>query len=89
VGDRFGSGRLLLESCGQKDRVRRVFDGRCGQQIRIGRDVVDRFKFEHFSLERCGRHVPIGTVHMERGDKTHLHEHLINGGGTRHYKLLQ
>jgi hypothetical protein len=62
--------------------------GRCGRQIRIRRDVGDRFKFEHFSLERCGQHVPIGTVHMERGDKTHLQEH-INGGGKRHYKLLQ
>jgi hypothetical protein len=63
--------------------------GRCGQQIRIGRDVGDRFKFEHFSLERCGRHVPIGTVHMERGNKTpHLQEH-INGGGKRQNKLLQ
>ena len=30
VGDRFGSGWLLLERCGRQDRVPTVFDGRCG-----------------------------------------------------------
>jgi hypothetical protein len=72
VGDRLEFRRFSLE--------------RCRRQIHVERDVDDRFEFERFSLERCGRQVPIGTVNMECCHQTHLHEHLINGGGTRHYK---
>jgi hypothetical protein len=62
VGDRFESGELLLERCGQQIPIRRV---NIGEMWATGsswegfrwRDVGDRFRSGELTLERRERHV--------------------------------
>jgi hypothetical protein len=67
VGDRFGSGRLLLENCGRQFRVWRVIVRELwatdsGREGCCWRYMGDRIESGGFLMGRCGRQIRVRMV---------------------------